>query len=296
MANFGNTRMDKRKNPHETKAEPPKKALKKNELLVQHKALEQRHEALEQRCEALEQENKVHVEQQKKNLEVIHLLEETVNILELNVKKSKVEKKDAVPKAVVVAVQTEDMEIMRCNECEYPAEDIYDLGEHLYEIHTMENESSKDTIACYYCDEQFETKSNLMNHRKKFHIEKVNLCSNFTEGNCHFAEECWYNHSEHIEAKTYKCSFCEQIFKHRSDFMHHKKKEHSKNVPICKNAVNEICHFGRNNCWFNHGEIETFKGNMNLEHGNGENKDMIAKLFDMVEKFTQRIVQLESKM
>ena len=99
------------------------------------------------------------------------------------------------------------MEIMRCNECEYPAEDIYDLGEHLYEIHTMENESSKDTIACYYCDEQFETKSNLMNHRKIFHMEKVNLCSNFTEGNCHFAKACRYNHSEHIEAKTLKMQF-----------------------------------------------------------------------------------------
>ena len=54
MANFGNTRMDKRKNQHETKAEPPKKALKKDELLIRHKALEQRNEALEQRCEALE--------------------------------------------------------------------------------------------------------------------------------------------------------------------------------------------------------------------------------------------------
>ena len=86
---------------------------------------------MEQRCEVLKQENKVHFEQQKKNLQVIPFLEETVNILELNVKKSQEEKKDAVPKAVAVAVQTEDMELMRCNECEYPAEDIYDLGEHL---------------------------------------------------------------------------------------------------------------------------------------------------------------------
>ena len=64
------------------------------------------------------------------------------------------------------------------------AEDIYDLGEHMYEIHTMENEGIKDQIPCYYCDDNFKTRNDLMKHRKEAHEEKVNQCSFFLKGNC----------------------------------------------------------------------------------------------------------------
>ena len=43
------------------------------------------------------------------------------------------------------SVQTEDMEAMYCIECEYPAEDIFDLGEHMYEIHAEETEEYQES-------------------------------------------------------------------------------------------------------------------------------------------------------
>ena len=69
-----------------------------------------------------------------------------------------------------VGVQTilfeEDM--IRCKECEYPADDIYDLGEHVYEFH---GEHEKNSLECHYCDEKFQSKRDLMIHRKEAHIE-----------------------------------------------------------------------------------------------------------------------------
>ena len=46
----------------------------------------------------------------------------------------------------VVSVQTEDLDRMWCIECEYPAEDIYDLGEQMYDYHAEEN--SDYTVTC----------------------------------------------------------------------------------------------------------------------------------------------------
>ena len=55
-----------------------------------------------------------------------------------------------------------------CIECEYPAEDGYDLGEHMYEYHSERYQKKLD---CHYCDESFDTKNTLMKHRKETHAE-----------------------------------------------------------------------------------------------------------------------------
>ena len=107
----------KRKNDSkEVKLEPAKKALKKNDLLIQYKNLQQKYDALEQ-------EHKILVQDKKENIEAILMLEETVKLLEIQ--SNKVEKKSVV-------VQTE---IIRCEECEFPAEDVHDLVNHMHEIH-----------------------------------------------------------------------------------------------------------------------------------------------------------------
>ena len=36
--------------------------------------------------------------------------------------------------------------------------------------------------------------------------------------------------------------------------MQHRKKEHAQIVAFCKNDLKGTCHFGVNNCWFNHNE------------------------------------------
>ena len=210
------------------------------------------------------------------------MLEETINLMEKKENAAKLEQK-----SIGVQIELPDPEIMRCNECEYPAEDIYDLGEHMFEFHA--EESCNEKIQCNYCGDNFKTKGALMMHRKDVHAEKVNMCSYFIEGNCNFGtDKCWYSHTKNNQkTTTFKCSKCEQVFETRPDFMLHKKKDHSESIPICREALNGTCKFGKINCWYNH-ENENEKSNCTEE--------VFDKLFDMIEKFTQRIVQIENNL
>ena len=56
----------------------------------------------------------------------------------------------------------------QCNECEFPANDIFELGEHIYEFHTQK---AHGKFACNFCGERFWIKDDLMLHRKTFHVE-----------------------------------------------------------------------------------------------------------------------------
>jgi hypothetical protein len=75
---------------------------------------------------------------------------------------------------LIMLVYNKDLDRMWCIESEYPAEDIYDLGEHMYEYHAEEN--SDYAITCYFCGNDFRTKGDLMVHMKKGHAEKLRLC------------------------------------------------------------------------------------------------------------------------
>ena len=71
--------------------------------------------------------------------------------------------------------------------------------------------------------------------------------------------------------------------------MVHKKKHHAENVPKCREELN--CNYGDKKCWFLHTLPENENGN-----GNDNNQEYVVKLFDMVEKFADRLVKLESKL
>ena len=58
---------------------------------------------------------------------------------------------------------------------------------------------------------------------------------------------------------------------------------------MCREEIKN-CHFGEK-CWFLHMPNEN-----EIEYQNGNNQDYLEKLFDMVEKFTNRIIVLENKM
>ena len=49
---------------------------------------------------------------------------------------------------------------------------------------------------CYNCDEIFSTFTDLMIHRRNKHIDKINKCRYFAEGNCKFEQRCWYSHEK----------------------------------------------------------------------------------------------------
>ena len=74
--------------------------------------------------------------------------------------------------------------------------------------------------------------------------------------------------------------------------MHHRKRDHTEVVQNCREQ-NGNCQFGKMKCWFKHIEVEDMCRNSNNE--NDDKQDIIGKLFDMVEKFTTRIVELENK-
>ena len=167
----GNPRVKRKNVSTETKAEPAKKALKKCDILLQFKALQEKYDILEE-------ENNILIQEKKSDRDAILMLEETIKLLEIQ--SAKVEKKS-------VTVQTE---IIRCEECEFPAEDMHELVDHMHGSHPLELESE---FKCHF-EECFVDKKHLMQHRKEYHIEKVKPCSYFIEGKCDFDEECWYLH------------------------------------------------------------------------------------------------------
>ena len=100
------------------------KALKKDDIIARFIALQSNYNNLVKQNRSLEEEKKVH-------LEAIQLLEETVKVLETTAKKDKVETSTKEIQTI-----TFETDITRCNECDYPADDLVDLGEHMYEFHT----------------------------------------------------------------------------------------------------------------------------------------------------------------
>ena len=78
--------------------------------------------------------------------------------------------------------------------------------------------------------------------------------------------------------------------------MHHRKHEHVKEVPQCTKSANGTCWFDAKTCWFHHEEIERTNDKRNGDElkNNIYNEEMIEKIFNMMEVFTQRILKLES--
>ena len=77
--------------------------------------------------------------------------------------------------------------------------------------------------------------------------------------------------------------------------MHHRKKEHVQSVPDFKKASSGTCWFGDKNCWFLHKPVHKTNENKNNENhdGNLYNQEIIRKIFNILETFTHRIMQLE---
>lgn len=220
-----------------------------------------------------------------KNLEIIVTLETKVAVFKKEKEQSLIEG------------QPNSVKDLKHKICEYIEEDEYELDAHVW------SEECDQHFTCCHCGRNFQTKADLMMHRKEEHEEKVKPCRHFLGGGCHLGEEdCWFSHSESSKDKakitSFKCNFCEKSFDNRYEFMHHRKKEHVQSVPDCKKASNGTCWFGDKNCWFLHNPVHKInenKNNKNQEDGNLYNQEIIRKIFDMMETFTHRIMQLENK-
>ena len=55
---------------------------------------------------------------------------------------------------------------------------------------------------CRFCGNCFNSKSELMAHRKSHHSQTVAKCRNYVNGKCNFGLECWYEHGQQIEGQS----------------------------------------------------------------------------------------------
>lgn len=56
------------------------------------------------------------------------------------------------------------------------------------------NKPDEKTIICRICGETFLSIGLFMKHKKSEHIENVNFCTKYKEGNCTYSEKCWFIH------------------------------------------------------------------------------------------------------
>ena len=157
--------------------------------------------------------------------------------------------------------------------------------------HDDEDDSN---FKCNFCDEVFEVLRELMIHKKDSHKEKVTNCWQFTSGSCPFGDQkCWFLHEIESNPLPYTCNLCEGKFVSQSQLLSHRKKDHGHKVPKCKNQNNGKCIYSNKTCWFNHYANETIDENQAKDKEIEENKEVIQKIFKMMEHFTDEIVKMK---
>ena len=108
-----------------------------------------------------------------------------------------------------------------CEDCYFQGTEKTELQKHINLKHRV-NSKADGSIKCRNCGKMFETKHDLMNHRKKDHSSSVAPCKNYLIKNCTFsAELCWWNHSEK-EDQTIECFVCGNKFDSKSSMMNHR--------------------------------------------------------------------------
>ena len=183
-----------------------------------------------------------------------------------------------------------------CKECQYKAEDMYDYDAHVWsEICTDPTVQKPNEInlslSCNFCEDKFRNLGQLMKHKKLNHTEHINQCWNFASGECEFKDsDCWFLH-DNTDRNEFQCTSCDDTFAVKAKFFEHRKKHHAESTQKCRNVKSGTCRFGSAKCWFDHSDaINTSKNNDEKLNPNGED---IEKLFQMMEKFTQQIVEIK---
>ena len=230
--------------PIENKVEKNKKAPLKAEIIITLKALEKEHEALKR-------------ENGQLKIKIVELEEETKQLKLMAEGKEEAEELDL------------SFGPRYCKVCGFEAEDGYQLDGHFWTEHDEEEESKK-LFQCQHCAESFSILKDLMIHKKKRHIEVVDLCWNFTNDLCPFGDEkCWFQHKvEPIEKrsnsgmKSIKCNICGELSSNRKDFMKHKKEKHEETVQMCKLLKKGNCTY-KEKCLFSHENVQMSNNSKN---------------------------------
>lgn len=177
-----------------------------------------------------------------------------------------------------------------CTLCNCQCESIDMLNMHMKSEHT-----NKAKYSCNVCGQSLDTWQKLMKHKQEKHPNDMKICKYFLKGYCSFSEEdCWFRHAQSEEIsqtlKEFNCGLCGKKFSDKKDFMKHRKMEHIEKVKECKDNENGWCRFSGKECWFKHGDVAE---NNVKENGENQSPEIITRLFDLMEVFSNRLAKLE---
>lgn len=259
-----NQRVKRKNNFVDAKIEPNMKALKKEDIIAQFHALQANYDILENKNKVLDEKNKALEKENETHREAIYLLEETVKILE---KQSNVEKDTKIIQTDTAKQKGANVEVFLCGDCDYIADCIHDFNDHTHSPDSGEviEDPENSLFSCHFCNEMFETLSEVMKHNKVIHTSSVQHCKQYLENVCFFGDSCWFLHSEEFKRSepSFRCNFCKVRFRTQKDLREHMKQFHFQVVSECKSG-NE-CKFGPKKCWFIHQE------NIEIEYHNAKN-------------------------
>ena len=121
--------------------------------------------------------------------------------------------------------------------------------------HRLAQTQSDEGIKCHNCGEIFNTKWNMMAHRKTMHLSTVAYCKRNIDGICPYSEEmCWWNHAEKVtpSGDQVNCFVCNKTFGNKNIMMTHRKNEHAELIRPCTQFQSNTCRFLSKVCWFKH--------------------------------------------
>ena len=87
-----------------------------------------------------------------------------------------------------------------------------------------------------------------------------------------------------------RCKICDKIFPNKSEYHIHRKQNHTALVTPCFRAQHDNCKYGDELCWFSHDERKQIN---NAETTGKDEKEVLQRIFEVMEKMTERIAELE---
>ena len=164
-------------------------------------------------------------------------------------------------KSTVITNEQSQHEHIHCNAPRCSEEEI--------QIPTQNVNIRESRFVCRDCKEAFESKWQLMNHRRDKHPSNK-MCFYDAENKCSFsADQCWYKHKEAMkqtysdarpnsqQTKELKCFTCQNKFANIPSLMEHRKQTHIETVKPCTKYVEGKCDRGQK-CWYRHESDEDF--------------------------------------
>ena len=142
-------------------------------------------------------------------------------------------------------------------------------------------------------------------------LDIIKKCQFLAKGYCAYETDiCWFCHddfnpkSENKSSELkeqFNCRFCEKEFGIKSEFMKHKKEEHERTVPRCREYERGACVHTENERWYRHEEVslrfenekESQPSVFQMAPEDNPPLDMMRRMMDLMELMVMRVDNLE---